>query len=40
MQPVREEFPGGFYRFQTEVSWPLEEDQRFLVTSGTFSIEQ
>lgn len=40
MQPVREEFPAGFYRFQTEVSWPLEGDQRFLVTSGTFSIEQ
>lgn len=39
-QPVREEFPAGLYRFQTEVSWPLEEDQRFLVTSDTFRIEQ
>jgi hypothetical protein len=39
-QPVREDFPAGLYRLQTEIRWPLEVDARFLVTTGTFRIEQ
>jgi hypothetical protein len=39
-QPVREEFPAGLYRFRAEVEWPLGENQRFMVTTGSFAIEE
>lgn len=38
-QAVLEEFPSGVYRFQTEVVWPLEDDQRFTVSTEMFEIE-
>jgi hypothetical protein len=38
-QPVLETFPPGAYRFRTEIAWPVEDDQRFEVTTGSFSLE-
>lgn len=38
-QPVREEFPAGAYRFRTEIVWPLDDNERFEVTTGSFSLE-
>lgn len=38
-QPVREEFPAGVYRFRAEVVWPLDDNQRFEVMTGSFSLE-
>lgn len=39
-QAVREEFPAGLYRFRVEVEWPLGENQRFMVATGSFAIEE
>ena len=39
MQLVREEFPAGSYRFRTEIVWLLDDNQRFEVTTGSFSLE-
>ncbi len=38
-QLVREQFPAGVYRFRTEIVWPLDDNQRFEVTTGSFSLE-
>lgn len=37
-QPVLEEYLSGVYRFQTEVVWPLEDNQRFRVNTDSFEI--
>jgi hypothetical protein len=36
---VRDEFPTGVYRFRAEVVWPIEDNQRFAVTSASFTME-
>ena len=38
-QLVREEFPAGVYRFRTEIVWPLDDNQRFEVTTRSFSLQ-
>jgi len=39
-QPVREEFPAGVYRFRAERQWPLGEQERFAVFTGSFRTEE